>query len=138
MLKRTVTILLALALCAVALTGCSAKPKASAPAKADPAVLFGTWSIPETQNQRGALSDLTLRPDGTFRYAGHNALGGPVAFGGRYKVGVHGPTPWLELFYDDYKQPTVWFYQVSGKELVVSPDQTRLSGESALKFVRTQ
>jgi hypothetical protein len=141
MLKRASKIgllLLAIALAVVVLSGCSAKkPAASAQTNIDPAKLVGTWTITETQNQPASLSDLTLRADGTFRYAGRNALGGPVAFGGRYKLGIYQNAPWIELFYDDYPdRATVWYFRMSDNELQVSPKAAELGRETALRFVR--
>jgi hypothetical protein len=118
------------AVLAAALSGCALKPKPS---------VVGTWRAADTAGKVGSLSDLTLRPDGQFYYAGKNALGGTVRFGGRYRVGVSNGADWIRLDYDAYPgKPTVWFYRIEGTQLTVSTVQGNLSNGAGLVFTRQQ
>jgi hypothetical protein len=122
--------LLALAILALALSvgGCSAKAK--------PGVV-GTWRSADTVGKAGSLSDLTLNADGTFFYAGKNALGGSVRFGGRYRVGEQDGAPWMQLAYDDYPdRNVVWFYKIEGSQLSASTMRGNLTNGSAMVFTR--
>jgi hypothetical protein len=121
-------LVVALLVFAVALLGCSAGAKPG---------LVGEWRSPDTAGKSASLSDLTLFADGRFRYAGENALGGPVAFGGSYQTGVDAGTPWIRLVYDDFPdRPTVWFYKLEEKQLLVSAVRGNLTNGSALTFAR--
>ena len=102
-----------------------------------PASIVGAWSAPDTAGKNASLSELALSADGTFRYGGKNALGGPVAFTGTYQTGTDSGTPWLKLVYADFPdRPTVWFYRIEGDRLSVSSVRGNLDNGSALTFVR--
>lgn len=112
----------------LALAGCSAKAKPS---------VVGTWRAADTAGKPGSLSDLTLQADGAFFYAGKNALGGPVRFGGRYTVGEQNGAPWIQLLYDAYPdRPTLWYYKIEGSQMTVSTVLGNLTNGSGLVFTR--
>ena len=127
--RAATAVFLAFVLLAGALSACApARPAAS---------LIGEWTSPDTAGKVASLSDLTLFADGAFRYAGKSALGGPVAFGGTYETGVEAGTPWIRLVYADFPdQPTVWYYKLSEKRLLVSAVKGNLDNGSALTFTR--
>jgi hypothetical protein len=115
------------ALVALTLAGC----------KQSPPNVLGTWHNADTAGKPASLSDLTLTPDGRFRYGGKNALGGNVAFGGNYQTAVVNGSAVMRLIYDDFpNQPTIWFYRVDGNQLTVSSVQGNLTNGSALVFTR--
>lgn len=127
-LKRWVAMVALMFVFAAVVAGC-------APAK--PASLIGTWTSPDTAGKNATLSDLTLYPDGRFRYAGKSALGGPAAFGGKYQTGVDKGLPWIRLVYADFPdRPTVWYYKLEGDKLTVSAVRGNLTNGSALVFMR--
>ena len=112
--------------CLLALGACGPKP-----------TLAGTWEAQAASGKPASLSTLTLRPDGTFRYAGKNALGGPVAFGGTYRVGRTPSGPTLTLVYADFpNNPVTWYYALSQDELRVSTLLGDLKNGTALTFQR--
>ena len=126
-LSRAATAAL-MALLVLTLAACSAKAKPS---------VVGTWHAADTAGKSGSLSDLTLSANGHFFYAGKNALGGPVRFGGTYRLGEQNGAPWIGLVYDDYPgRPTVWFYKLDETHLSVSTVQGNLTNGSALTFTR--
>jgi hypothetical protein len=129
--RASAVLLIAVAVgAALALGGCSAAAKPS---------LVGSWHAADTAGKAGSLSDLTLQADGHFFYAGRNALGGPVRFGGTYRTGVQNGAPWIGLAYDDFPgKPTIWFYKLEGTKLTVSTVQGNLTNGSALVFARQQ
>jgi hypothetical protein len=130
---RARTVLLAGALLVVALLGAAL---AGCGSKAKPSVV-GTWRAADTADKSGTLSDLTLQADGQFYYGGKNALGGPVRFGGRYRVGADKGADWIRLDYDAYPgRPTLWFYKIEGTQLTVSTVQGNLANGSGLVFTR--
>jgi hypothetical protein len=115
------------ALLALAVCGCKATP---------PSVL-GSWRVAETAGKPASLSDLTLTSDGRFRYAGRNALGGVVAFGGTYQTAMVDGSAVMRLIYDDNPtQPTIWYYRVDGNQLIVSSVHSDLTNGTALVFTR--
>lgn len=129
---RMATTLLAigalLALAVLPLVGCAPKARPS---------LVGEWRAADTYGKVGSLSDLTLQADGHFYYAGKNALGGTVRFGGRYQMGEEKGVGWIRLDYDAYPgRPTVWFYRLDGNQLSVSSAQGNLTNGSAMVFTK--
>jgi hypothetical protein len=129
--SKVAAALLVLALSVGALAGCVA------PATEKPVSLVGEWTSPDTAGKVASLSDLTLRADGTFRYAGKSAIGGPVAFGGTYQLGDDVGSPCIRLVYADFPdRPTVWYYRLDGKQLLVSTVKGNLTNGSALTFMR--
>lgn len=113
---------------ALALAGCAPKPS-----------LVGTWEAPITSGKPGQLSTLMLNADGTFRYGGKNALGGPVAFGGTYKLGSADGAPTVTLDYADYPgRPITWFYSLTSDKLAVSTVRADLTNGTALTFERAK
>jgi hypothetical protein len=126
---NAVGLLVALLLVGAALFAC-------APAKPAPS-LVGEWASPDTAGKTASLSDLTLKADGQFRYAGKSALGGPVAFGGTYQTGVEAGTPWIRLIYADFPDaPQLWYYKLEEKQMLVSAVKGNLENGSALVFTR--
>jgi hypothetical protein len=124
------------ALCALALIA-SIVVSLAACAPAEKPTLLGSWHAADTAGKSASLSDLTLTPDARFRYAGKNALGGPVAFTGSYRTGEDKGTPWIALIYDDYPdKPAVWFYSLEANQLTVSAQRGNLTNGSALVFTR--
>ena len=118
--------LLAGVVCVLAMSGCGPKP-----------TLVGRWEAQATSGKRASLSTLTLESDGTFRYAGKNALGGPVAFGGTYKLARTPSGPTLTLVYADFPNtPVTWYYALSRDELRVSTVLGDLKNGTALTFQR--
>jgi hypothetical protein len=135
-------VLVAAAIMVLAGCGAGAKPTAATQPSAAPTanpsqVLLGEWRAADTAGKSASLSDLTLSADGRFRYAGKNALGGPVAFGGTYQVGMVDGAQQIRLVYDDFPaNPTLWFYKLEGSHLTVSTVQGNLTNGMALVFTR--
>ena len=127
MRKRALLVVLAaIAVMAVACTSPAPKPS-----------LEGSWVVQDTAGKPGTLSDLTLAADGTFTYAGLNALGSPVRFAGSYQKGTSGAAPWIRLTYADFPdRPTRWFYRLEPQRLTVSTAVGNLRNGSALVFTR--
>jgi hypothetical protein len=130
---RRATTIVAMVIAALLLTGllgCSAKRPA-------PPSVVGSWQIAESAGDAGKLFDLTLAQDGTFIYAGKNALGAPVRFLGTYTMGSSTDGQWMRLVYHDRpSDPTVWFYRVDDKQLTVSTQPGNLDNGTALVFNR--
>jgi hypothetical protein len=130
---RRITTMVAMLIAALLIAGpvgCSAK-KPAAPS------VVGSWQIAESAGDAGKLFDLTLAQDGTFIYAGKNALGAPVRFLGTYTMGKSADGEWLRLSYNDRPgDPTVWFYRVDDKQLAVSTQPGNLDNGTALVFIR--
>ena len=125
---RRTPLLLALAALVLFAVACTPAAKPS---------LVGTWVSKDSSGKSANLSDLTLKADGTFEYAGKNALGGPVKFAGTYQTGTTTEGPWLRLTYSDFPdRSTLWFYRLEPTQLTVSAVAGDLANGSALVFTR--
>lgn len=120
---------------ALVVVGCSPPAKGAAPA---PDVV-GQWEIGSAMGKAASVSEIGFAGDGTFKHAGHDALGKPVTFQGVYAVGESEQGPVIQLTYDDFpERPTRWFFRVDGDELRVAPMPEDLDTENALEFERAQ
>ncbi len=99
--------------------------------------LVGSWVAATNAGKPGSLSDLTIAGDNTFLYAGKNAFGSSVRFGGKYTLGSSKAGPWIRMVYDDFPdRPIVWFYKVNGRWLEVSTVAADLKNGTAMALSR--
>lgn len=125
---RALALSVVLVLAMITLAACAPKERPS---------LVGEWRAADTYGKPGSLSDLTLQADGHFYYAGKNALGGPVRFGGRYQAGTQQGADWIRLDFDAYPgRPSIWYYRLEADRLMVSSAQGNLDNGSALVFTK--